>query len=204
MARRIGCAPSDKYRKANLLPQIELMNEYADEHRAVVKRLDEWSVADFLQALAAISSGTGRLFLLGNGGSATTAEHLAIDLSKGVTVGGGSGLRAVPLVSNSGALTAWANDESFESVFARQLEILAGTGDAVLAVSASGRSPNVVRGLQTAKAMGLCTLGLLGMDGGEAAALCDHSVIVRSSDYGLIEDVHLFLGHLATRVLAEE
>jgi D-sedoheptulose 7-phosphate isomerase len=98
-------------------------------------------------------------------------------------------------------MTAWANDTMFENVFAGQIMALADPGDVVVAISASGNSPNIVAGLNAARQRGARTIALVGFDGGAASQLADVTVHIRSHDYGLVEDVHSALGHAITAAI---
>jgi D-sedoheptulose 7-phosphate isomerase len=138
----------------------------------------------------------GTLYTCGNGGSAAEAMHLAEEL-----IGRYSGhdrppLPAVCLNADTTALTCIANDFGYEAVFARQCEALCGQGDVLVALSTSGNSPNIVKALQAARANGALTIGLLGKGGGEAAALCDHALVVDSNDSAHVQEGHLVLVHL--------
>ncbi|HVQ91588.1 MAG TPA: SIS domain-containing protein [Mycobacteriales bacterium] len=136
-----------------------------------------------------------RVYVLGNGGSASTATHLASDLLKGGPGGPPRGLRAFALADNVALLTAWANDTDYERVFAEQVTALAEPGDVLVAISVSGRSANVLAALRVARSAGLCTVGLLGSDGEPASALADVAISVPSTDYGVVETVHVAIGH---------
>lgn len=139
-----------------------------------------------------------RLYLIGNGGSSAIASHLACDLAKTAAVDGAPGLRAFALTDNTPLLTAWSNDTAYERVFAEQLRGLLEPGDVVVAISSSGRSPNVVAGLRAAAAAGARTIGLLGFDGEPCLSLVDVAIHVRCHDYGLVEDAHGAIGHALT------
>ena len=137
-----------------------------------------------------------QVFLFGNGGSAATASHLACDWSKGTNRQGRPRLRVVTLTDNVSLISAWANDSSYEEIFAQQLEDQIEPGDIAVGISASGRSPNVLNGLKVARAAGATTVGLTGFDGGELKNLVDHCIIVPRDRIDQIEDVHLMLGHV--------
>lgn len=152
---------------------------------------------------------TGGLVLIaGNGGSAATASHMALDLAKS-TLGrppraGGLRVRTLSLCDPSPVLTAWANDSGYDGVFAEQITTLARPGDAVVLISVSGTSPNVVAAARAARLAGATVISLLGRGGGEVRALSDLAVTVPSDDYGIVEDVHLAINHMITRYLLGE
>ncbi len=149
------------------------------------------------QALANVRFRGGTIFVVGNGGSASTANHFACDLQKATRIEGRA-TRAISLSDNTALLTAWGNDLSFDEVFAEQLRILATPGDGLVLFSVSGSSPNLLAALSVADEMNLTTVGLLGKDGGRAAHRVDHAVIVSSDDYGWVESAHLVLEHVLT------
>ena len=135
------------------------------------------------------------LFLFGNGGSAALASHFACDIGKGTIAGKRRRLKTVALTDNVALITAWANDKAYDAIFAEQLESLAETGDIALAISGSGNSPNVIRGLEAARRLGMETLVLTGFEGGRAKALADLCLVVPSDSMQLIEDAHLCATH---------
>jgi D-sedoheptulose 7-phosphate isomerase len=143
-----------------------------------------------------------QVLVAGNGGSASTASHLACDLGKTVLGAAptmrSSRFRVVSLADNVALLTAWANDEGYETVFAEQVKMLGRQGDVLVVVSASGSSPNVVAAVETARELGLATIALLGFDGGRVAPLVDEAIVVGCEDFGHVESAHLVIGHLLT------
>ncbi|SDC49683.1 D-sedoheptulose-7-phosphate isomerase [Streptomyces prasinopilosus] len=139
------------------------------------------------------------VFTCGNGGSAATASHLAIDLAKNTRYDGAPPLRAHSLVDHVSALTAWANDVGYEAVFSGQLEGFVEPGDIVVGISTSGNSPNVLNALRTARKIGARPVGLLGPTGGQAAELCDHWIAAPAHSIEEQEDVHMSLAHILTR-----
>ncbi len=139
-----------------------------------------------------------RVYVIGNGGSAATASHFVCDLVKAAHVDGYEPLRAFALSDNTPLVTAWANDKSYECVFAEQVRALADPGDVVIAISASGNSPNIIAGLTAAATKGARTVGLLGFDGGAAIQLVEIAIHVPSDDYGIVESAHLAICHAIT------
>jgi D-sedoheptulose 7-phosphate isomerase len=143
------------------------------------------------------------VFFLGNGGSAATASHFAVDLGKGTKVRGARPFRALSLTDNQAFLTAQANDEGYDSAFVGQLEGLLRPGDVVVGITASGNSQNLIDAFTFARAHGATTVGLLGFDGGRLLALSDVAVVVRTpkGEYGPVEDLHLVIDHIVTNYL---
>ena len=137
------------------------------------------------------------IWIMGNGGSASTAEHFETDLSfvrLGDTL---KSLRASALTANSALITAIANDIGFEFVFSHQLRRKAKAGDICILISASGNSTNLLEAIRIAQQLDLISVGILGFDGGKLAELVDYSVIVSTEigKYGPVEDVHLAICH---------
>lgn len=136
------------------------------------------------------------VFVFGNGGSAASASHMMCDLNKGTSQATpGRRLKVMALTDNVPLLTAWANDSAYERVFSEQLKNFVRPGDAALAISASGNSPNVLLALQTARARGAKTLGITGYRGGKMKLLCDICAVVPSDRVPMIEDVHHAILH---------
>jgi D-sedoheptulose 7-phosphate isomerase len=143
-----------------------------------------------------------RVFAFGNGGSAALASHFACDLGKGtVQENGQKRFRVLSLTDNVPLLTAWANDTSYEMVFAEQLRNFVQPDDIAFAISGSGSSPNVLRGLEAARRAGAINIGLTGFRGGKMRELCDICLIVPSDNMQTIEDFHLSVAHALFTVL---
>lgn len=136
------------------------------------------------------------VFIVGNGGSASTASHMAADLAKNTIGPHMRRFRVMSLNDNIALVTALANDDGYENVFREQLVNLIQPGDVLIAISASGNSANILGAVEYAAARGAQTIGLLGFEGGHAMELVDKAVLVRSGDYGVIEDAHLVLNHI--------
>ncbi len=135
------------------------------------------------------------VFLIGNGGSAATASHLACDLGKGLAAPGRPRMRAIALTDNVPLMTAYANDVSYERIFAEQLASLVQAGDVVLAISGSGNSPNVLAAVELANERGATTVGLTGFQGGKLSGLAHQCVVVPSENMQQIEDAHMVIAH---------
>ena len=166
-------------------------------------RLDWQAVAAVIECFWLACKRGATIFFVGNGGSAATASHFANDLVKGARVDGRGGFRAVSLTDNVALMTALANDDGYEAVFTGQMRDLFNKGDVLVAISASGNSPNVVAAAKLAKERGGTTVGLVGFDGGDLRNICDIVVHVRSrtGEYGPVEDVHMVLDHMITSYL---
>ncbi len=136
----------------------------------------------------------GRILVCGNGGSAADAQHLAAELS-GRYVKERRALAGIALTTDTSALTAIGNDYGFEQVFSRQVEAIGRPGDLLIGISTSGNSPNIIRAVASAKALGVRTLGLLGRDGGQLRDLLDDALVVPSRVTARIQEVHQMIYH---------
>lgn len=136
------------------------------------------------------------VYIAGNGGSAATASHMACDLSKGTAARGRSRLRVVSLADNVAWLTAIGNDIDYGSVFTEPLENQFRPNDVLVAISASGNSPNIVKAVEWANGHGGKTIAFCGFSGGRIRELAHASVHFPSNDYGPVEDGHLILNHI--------
>ena len=140
--------------------------------------------------------GGGTLYTCGNGGSAAEAMHLAEELIGRYGGRDRPPQRAICLNADATALTCIANDFGFDEIFARQCRALLTGRDALVVMSTSGESENIVRALQAARERGALTIGLLGREGGRCRPLCDHAIIVDGDDAARIQEAHLVIAHL--------
>jgi D-sedoheptulose 7-phosphate isomerase len=138
------------------------------------------------------------IWVMGNGGSAATASHLATDLSKTAYVKGRKRIKCVCLNDNAAYMTAIGNDLSFDETFSYQLEGLVSKGDLVILITGSGNSKNVLAAAAVSRRAGARTAALLGFDGGVLKKAVDLVVLVPSDQYGVIEDAHMAVGHMIT------
>lgn len=145
--------------------------------------------------LAAYREGR-QVFLMGNGGSGATCSHMVNDLQKCLYLAGGKTLRALALTDCVPLITAWANDLSYDRIFAEQLRPWVQPGDLVICLSGSGNSPNVLQAATLGRELGAYVVGLCGYEGGKLADLVDEALIVRSDNMQRIEDVHMIVLHL--------
>lgn len=162
------------------------------------------AVIGVVDACEASMRAGGKLFFCGNGGSAADAQHLATEwLVRLRSKVERPSWPAIALTLDPAALTAGGNDYGFDEVFARPLSGLGRAGDVLFGITTSGKSANVLRALETARAMGIVTVGLLGGDGGPARALCDHPLIVPSDVTARIQEAHIALGHAVLELLED-
>jgi D-sedoheptulose 7-phosphate isomerase len=179
-------------------PSIEgFARRYLDHLAQVAGRIDVTEVSRFVGILLDARDRGARIFFIGNGGSASTASHFGNDLAVG-SRSWDKPFRAISLTDNVAVLTAIANDWGYEHVFTLQLKAQLQPGDVVVAISASGNSPNILEAIDYAKAQGATTVGLTGFDGGALRdrAQCAVHVPTGGGEYGPVEDVHLIINHL--------
>ena len=172
-------------------------SEFAEHHDVARKTEAALGAAFAGLAGACVKSlrAGGKLMFFGNGGSAADAQHLATELTVRYKANRAA-IAALALTTDGSALTAAGNDIGFERVFARQIEALGRPGDVAIAISTSGRSPNIVAGLKQARAMQIVTAGFGGKGGGDMAALADHLLVVPSDTTARIQEMHITLGQM--------
>ena len=167
------------------------------------KRLSKDCLNDIIEMAHAITSalrGGGKVVFFGNGGSAADAQHISAEM-----VGKFKRIRpplnALALTTNTSILTAIGNDISFDEIFSRQVQAYLDEEDVAVGISTSGRSRNVILGVQAAKKIGVRTIALTGGDGGQLAPLCDLKVVVPSSDTQRIQECHIMIGHIVCELI---
>jgi phosphoheptose isomerase len=176
---------------------------YAEELARAGKTIDAGEFDRAARVLVDAYTRGARMFSCGNGGSASIANHMQCDHTKGV----GNGTDLVPkvlsLATNVEVLTAIANDNGYENVFTHQLQTQAEAGDVLIAVSSSGRSPNIVRALNWAREHGVATIAITGFDGGAARLAADVAIHVDCENYGVIEDLHQMIMHALAQYIRQ-
>jgi D-sedoheptulose 7-phosphate isomerase len=185
---------------------------YVTELKNILDRLPLAVMDRMVQAMDDAHAARRQIFVIGNGGSAATASHMMNDLNKG-TLGhnpvaegsiGWPRFRVIALTDNVSLLSAWGNDTGYDYIFSEPLKNLAERGDLLIAISASGNSPNVIVAVEVAKQIGMKVIGWSGFGGGKLDKLADISLVVPSSEYGPVEDVHMILDHIITGYLYEK
>lgn len=174
---------------------------YLDSMRVLIGSIDASQIDAFADLLFDAWRNERRVFIFGNGGSGYTASHQTMDLVKTAAVAGQKRLQCFSLVDNCGLTTALGNDISYDETFVYPLATYARAGDLVVAISCSGNSPNVLKACEWAKANGLTVVCLSGFSGGSMAAYADLHINIPHNNYGLIEDLHLSIGHMVTQEL---
>jgi D-sedoheptulose 7-phosphate isomerase len=184
---------------------VELWRKEMDEHRQTVEATVHSAQQAFCDAMAILEGSVrrgGKILLFGNGGSASDAQHIAAELVVRYKTNR-LPIAAIALTTDTSTLTACANDLGYDTIFERQIEAIGRKGDVAFAISTSGRSPNVLKGLRQARAMGLQTVGLSGGIGGDMREVCDSLIVVPSSITSRIQEMHITVGHMLCKALEE-
>lgn len=169
---------------------------YFDYLSKLMASLDAEQIQTFVEVLESAQHENKTVFIVGNGGSASTAQHMANDLIHRRT--GGQAIKAIALVDNPAVLSAISNDKGYEHLFVAQLEVLFSPGDKLIAISASGNSPNVIAAAEWVRAQDGTVVALVGFDGGKLKQLADVVIQIKADkgEYGPVEDIHMILDHL--------
>lgn len=175
--------------------------DYVGRVRQVLASLDLEAVERVVQTLIGALDHNRTVFICGNGGSASTASHMAADLGKNTAIPGKSRLRVMSLADNMSWFSALGNDLGYENVFVEQIANLLQPGDVLIAISASGNSPNVVKAAEFTRANKGTVIALVGFTGGRLKEIADIHVHTKSGDYGPVEDSHLMLDHIFVEAL---
>jgi D-sedoheptulose 7-phosphate isomerase len=170
---------------------------YIDYLKSVLERVDTQEIGRFVNTLLDARKRGATIFFIGNGGSAATASHFANDLSIG-TNEYEQPFRALSLTDNVPIISAIGNDFGYEEIFVRQLRVLGTAGDVLVAISASGNSPNLLKAMDYSRQIGIKTVAITAFDGGKMTSQADEGIHVPTEmkEYGPAEDVHMVLDHL--------
>jgi D-sedoheptulose 7-phosphate isomerase len=171
--------------------------------KETLDKLPEGLISEVIDILHTARLNQRKIFIMGNGGSASTASHFVCDLAKNTRKEGWPSFRAIGLADNMPIFSAYANDEGYENVFAQQLANLVEPGDIVIAISASGNSPNVLKAIGLACQRKAFTIGFTGFSGGVLGKIVDINLHVPSDVIEHVEDAHLMLEHLICKELRE-
>jgi phosphoheptose isomerase len=196
-------SPPLKFPAGQYPTAASFFDAYAEETARAAKSVDGAALDHAAAILLDAYISGANVFACGNGGSAAIANHLQCDHSKGVRTATDLLPKVVSLSVNVELLTAIANDISYEDVFVYQLQCHSAPGDVLIAVSSSGRSPNIVRALTWARDHGLRTIAITGFDGGEARAVAEVPIHVDGTNYGIVEDLHQAIMHALAQYIRQ-
>lgn len=186
---------------------LHFIDSYFQEVIKCIVLLEKQSIEQMIEIIMEAYRKDKKIYVLGNGGGASTASHIACDLGKGTLARvydrQEKRLHVLSLTDNVALMTAYANDLSYDDIFLQQLRNLVERGDIVIGISGSGNTKNVLNAISYAKKVGAKTIGLTGFnEGGKLAQIADVSLIVKTSHYGPLEDVHMMIGHLVSAAVA--
>ncbi len=179
------------------------IDTYFSDLQEMVRAISQAHLQEILVLLEETYRQGRRIFIMGNGGSAATASHFALDLAKNTIMPGAPRVKAISLTDHVPLITAWSNDTAYEYIFAEQLANMIEPGDLVIGISASGNSLNVINALKVAKKSRAATIGLLGAKGGQIKQMVDAYVLAPGQNIEQEEDAHLILAHIITRHMRE-
>ena len=182
----------------------EFMLDYLDDLKQAVNSIELQVVEEMLGILAQCREQGRFIWVIGNGGSALTASHFAVDLGKGASYGRERRFPVIALTESLGTITAYGNDTSYNHIFLEQLKNVVRPGDVLVALSGSGNSENVIQALEYCRENGVITLGLTGKSGGRLAQMCDYVFQADTDHMGRIEDLHMIVVHLITYYFMEK
>ncbi len=183
---------------------LQDIKTYLSEVQAAVAQLPPETINETVELLLDCAARGSKVFICGNGGSASTASHFACDLSKNTQVPGAKPFKVIALTDNAELITAWANDTDYSNVFVAQLHPLLEADDVVVGISCSGNSPNVVNALALARERAAKTIGFTGDVGGKLPSLSDICIKTATPNIAQQEDLHLILEHCICTVITQE
>jgi D-sedoheptulose 7-phosphate isomerase len=182
---------------------MEKLKNYINELQNTLDLLPVELIGELVSILQEARLNRRHVFIMGNGGSASTASHFVADLAKNTRWREVPDFKVLGLTDNMAVLTAYANDEGYENVFAQQLANFVRPEDVVIAISASGNSKNVLKAVELASQVKALTVGLTGFDGGKLGLLVDLNIHIPSNIIEQVEDLHLVVEHMVVKTLRE-
>lgn len=186
-----------------MLESMASVTTYFTELEHMLRDISQEHLKHVLALLEEAYQNGYRIFIMGNGGSAATASHFALDLAKNTITHGAPRLKAISLTDHVPLITAWSNDTAYEHIFEEQLANMIEPGDVVIGISTSGNSLNVINALLLAKQTRASTVGLLGANGGLIKTIVDAYILAPGKNIEQEEDAHMILAHVITRHMRE-
>jgi D-sedoheptulose 7-phosphate isomerase len=176
--------------------------DYADRLRTALVAVDADALDRARDLIETTAMSGGRVYSIGNGGSAAVADHLCCDFTKGTHASGHPVIHSQSMTANMALYSAVANDFGFEQVFAHQIDLVGRPGDLLVAISSSGNSANIVNAVEAARGRGMPSIGLSGFEGGRLRTSVDVALHVPINNYGIVEDAHQALMHVLAQYIA--
>jgi D-sedoheptulose 7-phosphate isomerase len=183
---------------------MEQIQSYISTLQHTMEQLPRQLISDVIAVLQRARMQDNQVFIMGNGGSASTASHFVCDLAKNTRREGLPHFRAIGLTDNMAIFSAYANDEGYENVFSKQLANLIRPNDVVIGISASGNSKNVLYAMEEAQKYNVITIGFTGFDGGRLGQMVNINIHVKSNIIEHVEDIHLMLEHMIVKTIKEQ
>lgn len=179
----------------------DLIDNYLQDVKTVIDKLDRNEIETFIKLLLTAKENKNTIFVMGNGGSASTASHFACDISKGVSYGQENRFKIICLNDSIPTIMAYSNDVSYEDIFVEQLKNLFKKGDMVIGFSGSGNSKNVLKAIGHANSNNGITVGITGYTGGKLKEISQFSINTNVNDMQISEDMHMILVHILMKSL---
>ncbi|AOT70568.1 D-sedoheptulose-7-phosphate isomerase [Geosporobacter ferrireducens] len=179
---------------------LKIYQQYRKDLILQIQKIKNDELIKIVEAIYNCYMNDKGIYIVGNGGSAATASHLACDLAK-IADKFGKGLRAICLNDSSAILTAIANDIDYKMIFSDQMSRVSQGGDILIVLTASGNSSNIIEAVKFAQENNIYSIGLLGFDGGEVLEKLDNYILIDNYNYGVVEDVHLSICHMISLML---
>ena len=177
------------------------IEDYLAKLKQTIDNLDKTEINTFINMLIKARDESRTIFIMGNGGSASTASHFCCDFNKGASYGYGKRFRFICLNDNTATMMAYSNDVAYEDALVEQLKNFFEPGDYVIGISGSGNSKNVIKAIEYANENGGVSIGLTGYQGGKLKRICHHSVNMNVDYMQISEDLHMMMDHLSLRII---
>lgn len=179
----------------------EYFDQYKEELKGALEGLDKADIQALWEKMEQVRSTGGKIFVLGNGGSAAAASHWICDFSKGINTEGSKRMKIYSLADNLSVTTALGNDFSYDEIFSEQLKNVLTAGDMVVSLSVSGSSPNLVNAHLYAREAGAFTVAIIGDYHGKLEGISDLVITIPSRNYGIVEDIHMTIDHVVSQYM---
>ena len=182
---------------------LKQINNYFETLKSCIDQINKKDVDTFIKLLIQARDEGRTIFIMGNGGSASTASHITCDFNKGCSYNQDKKFKIICLNDNIATMLAYANDVNYESIFAEQLKNFLKEGDIVIGLSGSGNSKNILNAIEYANSKNAITIGLTGYNGGKLKEIAKFSVNTNINDMQIAEDVHMMLCHMVYNILMD-
>jgi D-sedoheptulose 7-phosphate isomerase len=183
---------------------MSFYREYISELMSFLNNLSDSDLSKLENVLVEAYKNNRMIFVIGNGGSAATASHMANDFSKGAVIPDKKRIKMLSLTDNVSWMTALGNDSSYEDIFVEQLKNFMNPKDVLLSISASGNSKNLVKAIEYSNSIGGVSFSLLGFSGGKMKEISTDYIHIPNYNYGIVEDIHLIINHIIAQKMKND